>query len=128
MSFLDNLENNLKALENRDERDTGRDRAAREAQKAEQQKIAPAAEALRKAPFTGDLLAACRALGHARRVMVRPTWIETTFRLEAGPRRLELQAAADGVYAVFLENGEEASREILDLGGNAQKLAERWLG
>lgn len=127
MSFLDNLENNLKALENRDERETGRERAAQEARKAEQLKVAPVAEALRKSAFTGDLLAACRVLGHAKRLMVRPTWIEAIFRLEAGARRLELRPSAEGVDAVFVEDGVESSRERVDLEGSAQKLAERWL-
>ena len=129
MSFLDNLENNLKALENRDERETGRDRAAQEARKAKARELAPVVDALRQTPFTGDLIAACRVAGHARRIMVRPTWIDTVFRLEAGTRKLELQPTPEGVQVVFFEDGAETAREKLDLKkAKAQKLAERWLG
>lgn len=127
MSFLDNLENNLKALENRDERDLGRERAAQQARKQEALQLAPVADALKQSPFTGELIAACRALGHARRLMVRPAWIESTFRLEAGPRRLDLQPTPAGVWAVFSENGAETSRQPVDLSSSAQKLAEQWL-
>jgi hypothetical protein len=50
MSFLDNLESNLKALESRNERDPealAREAAAREAARSLALQIAPHAEALR---------------------------------------------------------------------------------
>jgi hypothetical protein len=128
MSFLDNLENNLKALENRDERDLGRERAAQQARKEESLRLAPIADALKQSPFTGQLLGACRTLGHARRLMVRPAWIQSTFRLEAGSRRLDLQPTPAGVEAVFFEDGAETARSPVDLASDAQQLAERWLG
>jgi hypothetical protein len=54
MSFLDNLENNLKAMESRTERDPealAGEAAAREAARSAALEIAPHAEALRNGPF-----------------------------------------------------------------------------
>ena len=92
MSFLDNLENNLKALESRTERDpaaVAREAAAREAARKSALEIAPHAEALRKGPFKDGLLKACRDIGHRRRILVRPVWVDSTLRLETGAKRLE---------------------------------------
>jgi hypothetical protein len=53
MSFLDNLENNLKAMESRTERDPealAGEAAAREAARSVALEIAPHAEALRNGP------------------------------------------------------------------------------
>ena len=130
MSFLDNLENNLKAMESREEKDpeaVREQQAAREAAKAAALSVAPNAEALKRSPFTGDLLAACRVAGHAKRVMVRATWLGNVFRLEAGERRLELRPTVAGVEAAFALGGVESSVEPIDLTGDARKLAERWL-
>lgn len=130
MSFLDNLENNLKALESREEKDPTRLReqqAAREAEKQAALRAAPFAEALKTGPFAGALITACRAAGHQRRVLVRPTWIGSTLRLDAGDRRLELRPTAEGVQAVFLEGTLEASTQAVDLNGDAGALAARWL-
>ena len=94
MSFLDNLENNLKALEARDERDPeklAREAAAREAARSVALQVAPHADALRNGPFKDGLLAACRNIGHRRRILVRPVWIDSTLRLEAGTQKLELR-------------------------------------
>ena len=63
MSFLDNLENNLKALENLDQKDPEkikRDQERRETEKAEALKAAPHAEALKNSAFTAELLKQCR--------------------------------------------------------------------
>ena len=68
MSFLDNLENNLKALESREEHDptrAGREAAARERDRLEAQGRAPHAEALKTGEFTNQLLTHCRAIGHS---------------------------------------------------------------
>src|ERR1700722_14572461 len=107
MSFLDNLESNLKALESRSERDPqalAREAAARDAARSAALEIAPYAEALRNGPFTDGLLTACRDIGHRKRMLVRPTWIDSTLRLETGSKKLELRPTADGVLGVsFLE-------------------------
>ncbi len=130
MSYLDNLENNLKALEAQEQRDPEqikRDLAAKEAARAEALKIAPHAEALKNSSFTGDLLAACRTIGHSLRTMVRFTWIGNVLRLEAKEKKLELRPTAEGVVAVFIENGAEQAQERVDLSGNAEAFAKRWL-
>lgn len=129
MSYLDNLENNLKALEAAEQRDpekAKRDLEAKEAARAEALKIAPHAEALKSSAFTEQLLAACRTVGHSLRTMVRFTWIGNTLRLEAKEKKLELRPTADGVVAVFTEGGNERSTPI-DLSGNAETFARTWL-
>lgn len=130
MSFLDSLENNLKALESREEADPAkiaRDSAARVAERAEEAKIAPVAEALRDGPFTAQLLTACRVVGHKTRTLVRPIWIESMLRLEARDRKLELRPTAKGVQAVYFENGAETRTEPVDLNGDAEAFARKWL-
>jgi hypothetical protein len=131
MSFLDNLENNLKALESREERDPAtlaREAAAREAARSAALEIAPYAEALRNGPFKDGLLSACREIGHRRRILVRPVWIDSTLRLEAGAKRLELRPTPSGVVAVFLEGEKERESTLIDLSSDPVKLAEKWIG
>jgi len=131
MSFLDNLENNLKALESRTERDPAalaREAAAREAARSVALEIAPYAEALRNGPFKDGLLIACRDIGHRRRMLVRPIWVDSTLRLEAGAQKLELRPTPKGVLAVFFEGGVERDSTLLDLAADPVKMAERWLG
>jgi len=130
MSFLDNLESNLKALESRSERDPdalAREAAAREAARSVALEIAPYAEALRNGPFKDGLLTACRDIGHRRRILVRPVWIDSTLRLEAGAKKLELRPSPSGVFAVFFDGGEERENTRIDLSSDPVKLAERWL-
>ena len=130
MSFLDNLESNLKALESRSERDPdalAREAAAREAARSVALEIAPYAEALRNGPFKDGLLTACRDIGHRRRILVRPVWIDSTLRLEAGAKKLELRPSPSGVFAVFFDGGEEQENTPIDLSSDPVKLAERWL-
>ena len=130
MSFLDNLENNLKALESRDERNPealAREAAAREAARTAALQIAPYAEALRNGPFKDGLLTACREIGHRSRILVRPIWVDSTFRLEAGPRKLELRPTPSGILAVFLDGGAEQETQPIDLSSDPRKLAEKWL-
>jgi hypothetical protein len=130
MSFLDNLENNLKALESREQKDPAalaREAAAREANRSLALAIAPYSEALRNGPFKDGLLTACRELGHRRRMLVRPVWVESTLRLEAGTKRLELRPTPNGVLAVTFINGKEHESTPIDLSSDPVKLAEKWL-
>ncbi|HYL77509.1 MAG TPA: hypothetical protein VEU96_25065 [Bryobacteraceae bacterium] len=130
MSFLDNLENNLKAMESRDERDPealAREAAAREAARSAALKIAPHADALRNSSFTDGLLTACRKIGHRKRILVRPAWLGSTLRLEAGTKKLELRPTRDGVVGVFLEGGAEKECAPIDLSSDPVEFAERWL-
>jgi len=130
MSFLDNLENNLKAMESREEKDpaaVARELAAREASRSAALQIAPHAEALRKGPFKDGLLTACREIGHRKRILVRPIWVDSTLRLEAGARRLELRPSPTGVTAVFFLEGAEQESMPIDLSSDPVKLAQKWL-
>jgi len=131
MSFLDNLENNLKALESREERDpekVKRDQERREADRTEAILRAPHAEALRTSPFTSELLTQCRAIGHAQRILVQFTWIGENLRMDAKAKRMELAPTSEGITAVFLVNGEEMERVPVNPDvDDAAALARRWL-
>lgn len=130
MSFLDNLENDLKALESRSERDPEalkREAAARESARSLALEIAPYAEALRNGPFIDGLLTACRNVGHRRRMLVRPVWVDSTLRLEAGAKKLELRPTPTGVLAVFFNAGKELESIPIDLSTDPSRLAEKWL-
>jgi hypothetical protein len=130
MSFLDNLESNLKALESRSERDpeaAAREAASREAARLLAQQTAPHAGALRNGPFKDGLLTACRDIGHRRRILVRPTWVDSTLRLEAGAKKLELRPTPSGVTAVFFVDGREQENAPIELTSDPRKLAEKWL-
>jgi hypothetical protein len=130
MSFLDNLESNLKALESREERDPktlAREAAAREAARSVALELAPHAEAMRNGPFLDGLLTACREIGHSKRILVRAVWVTSTFRLEAGAKKLELRPTPSGVVAVFLVEGRELESTPVDLSSDPFKLAEKWL-
>jgi hypothetical protein len=130
VSFLDNLENNLKALESRDERNPealAREAAAREAARTAALAIAPYADALRNGPFKDGLLTACRDIGHRRRLLVRPVWVDSTLRLEAGAKKLELRPTPNGVLAIFFEAASEQASIPIDLSSDPVTLAEKWL-
>ena len=129
MSFLDNLENNLKSLESQEEGKESAERAqrARETAKANSQAAAPWAEELKKGPFTAELLKQAARIGFAMRLKVHVAWLGTTLRLEARDRRLELRPTAAGVVAAYLENGVETRSEPLDFEGDAADLVRRWL-
>ncbi len=130
MSFLDNLENNLKTMESREE---GQDSAEREArqratERARAQAAAPYAEELRKSPFTEELLRQTTRVGHAVRTKIHVAWLGATLRLEARERRLELRPTAGGVVAVSIEEGREVRSEAVDLVGDPAVLLRAWLG
>ena len=129
MSFLDNLENNLKSLESQEEGKESAERShrAREAQKASAQAAAPWAEELKKGAFTAELLKQASRVGFSLRLKVHVAWLGTTLRLEARERRLELRPTATGVVAAYLENGAETRSEPLDLQADPAELVRRWL-
>jgi hypothetical protein len=130
MSFLDNLENQLKALEAREAFDAAADqrrRAAQEAGRRDAELTAPFAESLRNGPFTSELLTACRLIGHPLRLLVRPTWLGDTLRLEARSKRVDLVPTPQGVIARFFEDGEEQAACKVDLKSNAADFARSWL-
>jgi len=131
MSFLDNLENNLKALENQEERDPEKVKRAQEQREAERTAAllrAPHADALKNSPFTAELLTQCRSIGHQQRVLVQFTWTGETLRLDAKAKRLELTPTAEGITAIFIVNGQETGRTTVDPQvDDAAKLARHWL-
>ncbi len=130
MSFLDALENNLKSLEAQDERDPARAaeiRKQREEDRARTLAAAPVAERLRTGPFTTALLDHATRIGHSQRTKVQITWIDTTLRLQAKDRRLDLQPTATGVTGIFSESGSESLRRQIDLEGDPEALACQWL-
>ena len=129
MSFLDNLENNLKSLESAEE---GKDAAerqnrSREQERAAAQAIAPWAEELKKSPFTGELLKQAARIGFSMRVKVHIAWLGSTLRLEARERRLELRPTPSGIVAAYLEGQLETRTEPLDLAGSPEALVRAWL-
>ena len=129
MSFLDNLENNLKSLESREEgrEDSDRQRRARESERAQAQAIAPFAEQLKKSAFTVEVLRHAARVGHSLRSKVHVAWLGNTLRLEARDRRLEFRPTATGIVAVSIENGNETAGKPLDLSGNPERLIREWL-
>lgn len=131
MSFLDNLENNLKALERVEEKDPEkikRDQEQREADRSAALRRAPHVEALKKSAFTSNLLTACRTIGHGQRVLVQFVWIGETLRLTAKDKRMDLIPEPDGISAVFSTGGEETGRTAVNPEtDDPAALAKRWL-
>jgi hypothetical protein len=131
LSFLDNLENNLKALENREERDpekVRRDQERREADRNAALLRAPHVDALKQSAFTSELLTQCRTIGHGQRVLVRFAWIGENLRLDAQAKRMELTPTAGGIVAVLSQDGEETDRIPVDPEkDDPAQLAQRWL-
>ena len=129
MSFLDNLENNLKSLESHEE--NGEDALRRERTRAQQRAAAAAsasaAEELRKGPYTAELLKQSARFGHSLRTKIHVAWLGPNLRLEARDRRLELRPTAEGVVAVTLRDGRELRTEAVDLKGNPETLLRQWL-
>lgn len=131
MSYLDNLENNLKALERQEEKDpekVKRDQARREADRDAALLRAPHAEALRNSAFTSELLTQCRLIGREQRVLVQFTWIGENLRLDAKTKRMELTPTAEGIVAVLSSDRVETGRIPVDPhSGDPAALARRWL-
>ncbi len=126
MGFLDNLENSLKNLESREERDP-REHQRRAEEQARAAAAAPWAEKLKNSEYTSKLFDAASAAGHRIRTKVYMAWLESTLRLEARGRRLELRPTAVGIMADFIETDGRTTSEPLDLNGNPEILVKRWL-
>jgi hypothetical protein len=130
MSFLDNLEDSVKAMESRAEVDPEEARkrqAARQAEKAAAVAVQPQADQLRHGPFTASLLNHCAVIGHGLRTKVQITWVGTTLRLQAKEKKLELRPTAEAIIAVFFQNDQEIKSEPLDLNSDPEQLAKTWL-
>ncbi len=131
MSFLDNLENNLKALERVEEKDPEKikhDQEQREADRSAALRRAPHVDALKKSAFTSNLLTACRTIGHGQRILVQFVWIGETLRLTAKDKRMDLIPEPDGISAVFSTAGAETGRTAVNPEtDDPGELAKRWL-
>ena len=129
MSFLDNLESNLKSLESQEEASALADRAQlqRERERAASRASAPFAEELKKGPYTQELLRQATRVGFGMRVKVHMAWLGSTLRLEARDRRLELRPTPNGILTVYLEGNQEKRTEPLDLRGSPEALVREWL-
>jgi hypothetical protein len=121
MSFLDNLENNLKALESLEPGGLD-DRKRREAERERAIAAAPWAERLKKSPFVGKLMRDLTRAGFTRRMKVNFVWIGRSLRLEAIDQRVELEPTPRGVEAVFPDR-----RIPVDLDGEPDALIREWM-
>ncbi len=127
MDFLDSLENSLKNLESREERSPV-DHQRRESDRARVLAEAPWAAQLKNSSYTSKLFEEAAATGHRLRTKIYMAWFETTLRLEAKGRVLELSPTAEGIVATFNRPDGEAVGQIVDLGGDPQQLLRDWLG
>lgn len=125
MSFLDNLENNLKTLESTDQGTN--DSRRRDQDRGQALAAAPWAERLKREPWTQNLMREATIAGRERRMKVNLLWIDTSLRLEARGQRLELRPTAGGVIALFLRGTEEVRRAPVDLGADPGPLVATWM-
>src|SRR6516162_5368044 len=130
MSFLDNLENNLKSLESSEQgkEDAERAQRTREQERAQAQAVAPFAEQLKQSAYTAELLKQAARVGFSLRTKINIAWLGSTLRLEAREKRLELRPTARGIVAAYIENGQETRTEPCDLADNPEELVRGWLG
>jgi hypothetical protein len=128
MSFLDNLENTLKTLEGREERDPN-ERKRRDAEQEQARAAGPFAEKLRTGRYTQELLGLATQAGYRQRTKVHIAWLGTTLRLEAREKKLDLRPTPQGVFAAFLEGNSEVRTQPIDLEiDRPEDLVEAWLG
>jgi hypothetical protein len=126
MSFLDNLENSLKTLETRDERDPN-ESARRENERQQTLAAAPWAERLKDSDYTKSLFEKAAIAGHRIRAKIYIAWVGTTLRLEARGRILELRPAASGVIAQYVNRAGEEVQTPIELAGDPEALLNQWL-
>ncbi len=127
MDFLDNLENSLKSLESSEERSPA-DHQRRESDRVRVLAQAPWAAQLKNSDYTRKLFDEAAATGHRLRTKIYMSWFETTLRLEAKGRVVELSPTADGIVAAFTRPGGEAVSQTVDLSSDPQQLLQDWLG
>jgi len=125
VSFLDNLENNLKSLESRDETDTTVHRR-RESDEHRARAIAPWAEKLKNGEFAKKLMQQATRAGFQVRTKVHIAWIGPVLRLEGRQQRLELHPTPSGVVAVMFREAEEVQRKPVNLDSDPEMLVREW--
>jgi len=126
MSFLDNLESNLKDLESGQERDPN-ERKRRDSERASALAAAPWAEKLKNSAYTQELLKLATHAGFQARKKVNMAWLGTNLKLELQGRTLELRATADGIVAVISKDGKEEQKHPVDLAGSPEMVVQQWL-
>jgi len=127
MSFLDNLENNLKSLESREEKDPA-EYERREQKRNFARAAAPWASKLKAAPFTQALFEQATIAGHRLRTKVYMSWFDDVLALQAKERKLELRPTPNGIMAAFIEADREETLRPLDLDSDPAALIQQWLG
>ena len=129
MSFLDNLENNLKSLESAEQaqEDAQRQHRARQEELAQARAAAPYADELKNSAFTAELLKQAARIGFSMRTKVHLAWLGPTLRLEAKEHRLELRPTPAGILTVYLRGSEEIRQEPLNLKSDPEQLVRNWL-
>jgi hypothetical protein len=90
--------------------------------------IAPWAAQLKNSEFTKVLLEKAAQTGHRLRTKIYVAWLDTTLRLEAKGRKLDLEPTAEGIQANFIEPNGEVSQKSVDLNGDPGDLLRDWLG
>jgi hypothetical protein len=126
MSFLDNLEDSVKAAEGRDEGGTD-NTARRDAERNAARASAGSAERLKRDPWTQKLMQQATQAGYQRRMKVNLAWIGTTLRLEWRGQRLELRPTPQGINAVFGRGLDDLEIEKADLDANPAALISKWM-
>jgi hypothetical protein len=127
MGFLDNLENSLKSLEDREERDPA-EYERREQKRNYTLAAAPWAAKLKAAPYTQALFEQATIAGHRLRTKVYMSWFDDVLALQAKDRKLELRPTPDGIVAAFIEADREEHLQPLDLSSDPAALIQQWLG
>jgi len=127
MDFLDSLENSLKNLESREERDSSAVQR-RQDERSRNLQAAPWAEKLRNSDYTRKLFDQAAVAGHRLRAKVYMAWIDNVLRLEVKGRWCELRPAPDGIDAEFILPDGSSRKEKIDLTGAPEQLLEQWLG
>jgi hypothetical protein len=127
MDFLDNLENSLKNLESREERDSGvMQRQQDERNRALQ--AAPWAEKLKNSDYTRKLFDQAAVAGHRLRAKIYMAWLDNVLRLEVKGRWCELRPTANGIEAEFILPDGTTEKKMIDLTGAPEELLGQWLG
>ena len=126
MSFLDSLENSLKALEGTEQ--SGLDEHKRkDSERRRAAASAPWAERLKNSPYTQALMQQATRAGYQIRTKVNFLWIGTTLRLEGRNHRMELRPTPEGIDVVYLKGGVELNQQRIDLNGKPEDILPAWM-
>jgi hypothetical protein len=126
MSFLDSLENSLKALEGTEQ--SGLDEHKRkDSERRRAAASAPWAERLKNSPYTQALMQQATRAGYQIRTNVNFLWIGTTLRLEGRNHRMELRPTPEGIDVVYLKGGVELNQQRIDLNGKPEDVLPAWM-